>query len=140
MAKRTNSRKNTRKNRRGGRRNNTRKSRSGVLSYVYSPVDRLAGTANAVIRTGLNTAINVPVKFVVGAKNTVRNSSSRLIKGARNIGTTAVTGVNNAVGALFRSRKNSRKNRKVGGRRRKNSRKNLRKNRKSRRSRRAGRR
>jgi len=128
MARRNNNNSRNTRRRRGGRRNNTRKSRSGVLSYVYTPVNRLLGTGNAVLRTGLNTAVNVPVKFVVGAKNTVRNSSSRLIKGARNIGSTAVSGVNSAVGALFHSRKN------------KNSRKNRKSRRASRRSRRASRR
>jgi hypothetical protein len=132
MARRNNNNSRNTRRRKGGRRNNTRKSRSGVLSYVYTPVNRLLGTGNAVLRTGLNTAVNVPVKFVVGAKNTVRNSSSRLIKGARNIGTTAVTGVNSAVGALFHSRKN-KKSRRASRRSRRASRRSRRASRRSRR-------
>ena len=72
-----NMRKNTRKNSRKSSRKNyrknggTRRSR-GILSTVYSPVNRLVGTAEGMVESGLNTIVDVPFLAVSGAKNTVK--------------------------------------------------------------------
>ena len=111
----------------GGRRNNSRKSRRGIFSTVYSPVHNILGTGRNVLKSGLNTVVNVPTYFVKGAKNTVSGSVGRLLNGADNIGGKIFSGVNRTLGHAF-SRKGSRKNRRMAGGKR--SRKGSRKSRK----------
>ena len=101
---------NSRNTRRSSRRSNRRNSR-GVFSTLYSPVSGLVRTAGNVATSGLNTAYAVPATFAKGAKNTVRNSLNRLVRGANNVGRKTFSGVNRSIRSVFRGRKNRRNTR-----------------------------
>ena len=87
------------------------RSNRGVFSTLYSPVSGLVRTAGNVAHSGLNTAYAVPATFAKGAKNTVRNSLNRLVRGANNVGKRAFSGVNRSIRSVFRGRKNRRNTR-----------------------------
>lgn len=93
------------------RRHRQRKSR-GVFSTLYAPVSGLLDTGMNVASSAANTIVDVPARFVVGAKNTVRNSARRLVKGVNNIGRKTTSGVDRAISRAFtRKRKNMRRSR-----------------------------
>jgi hypothetical protein len=100
-------------NRRSTRRSSRRSNRSnrGVFSTLYTPVSGLVRTAGNVATSGLNTAYAVPATFAKGAKNTVRNSLNRLVRGANNVGRKTFSGVNRSIRSVFRkNRRNTRRN------------------------------
>jgi len=100
-------------NRRSTRRSSQRSNRSnrGVFSTLYTPVSGLVRTAGNVATSGLNTAYAVPATFAKGAKNTVRNSLNRLVRGANNVGKKTFSGVNRSIRSVFRkNRRNTRRN------------------------------
>ena len=100
----------------------TRKSSRGVFSTVYSPVSSVLKTSGKVVKSGLNTAVEVPTIFVKGASKTVSDSVGRLVKGVNAVGTELFEGANNALTAAFKKRKSSRKSRKASRKSRKSTR------------------
>ena len=100
-----------------------KKSKKGLVSAVYRPLETVVMGAENIFGSAANTIYNVPASLAKGAKNTVKHSTLRLTKGIRDIGRKSALTINTAASSAFRG-KSGRVNRSERNSTRRNSRRN----------------